>query len=104
MIDAEARAREGVHPVIQQQRADDEAHEEVHKIAGTDGFVMQPEGHGARVPVHHHADQNEQRDAAQLDKPELREGATILGGQIGEVVRELIQPIDPRAGAGKCLR
>ncbi len=52
------------------------------------------------IPVDDHADEREERDAAQLRESKLSERAAVLRRQIGQIVGELIQPID----AGTCAR
>jgi hypothetical protein len=54
---------------------------------------MQAKRHGGRVPVDDHADEREQRDAAQFGKSELGQRAAVLGREIGQVVGELVKPV-----------
>jgi NTP pyrophosphatase (non-canonical NTP hydrolase) len=56
------------------------------------------------VPIHDHADEHEERDAAQLGETKLSQRAAILGSEIGEVVGELVQPINARTRGRKRLR
>ena len=61
---------------------------------------MQAERHVLDIPVHHHTDEDKEGDAGQFREPKLRQRSTVLGGQVGEVVGELTQPID----TGTCAR
>ena len=94
MVDAEARAGERIHPIVSEQAADDEPEQEVRQIAGTNGMRMEAQRHPRCVPVDDHADEREESDAAQFGQPKLRERAAVLRGEIGQIVGELVQPID----------
>ena len=100
MIDAEARARKRIDPIVFEQAADDEPEQEVDQIARVNGCGMKPERHAGGVPVHDHADEREERDAAQFRESKLRERAAVLRRQIGQIVGELIEPIDAGTCAG----
>ena len=69
-----------------------------------DMILMEPEGHAGGAPVDRHADQSEESDTAQLREPELRQRTAVLGGEIRQIVGELIQPIDAGTGRRKGLR
>src|SRR5271155_601384 len=66
-------------------------------------MMVQPERHGRGLPIHNHADQSKERDRTQFRHSKLSERAAVLRRQIGQIVRELVQPIDAGTGAWKCL-
>ena len=103
MVDAEARAGKRIHPVVLKQAADDEPQQKVDQIARTNGLRMEAERHAGGVPVDDHADEREESDAAQLRQSKLRQRAAVLRRQIGQIVGELIEPIDAGTCARKCL-
>jgi hypothetical protein len=51
---------------------------------------MKAERHGGSAPLHNHADQDYQGNEAEFGQPNLRERSTVLGGQIRQIVRELV--------------
>ena len=66
--------------------------------------MMQTEGHAGGLPVDDHADEREERDAAQFRDSKLCESPAILSGEVGQIVGELIQPIDAGTRGRKGLR
>ena len=100
MVEAEARTGERIHPVIDEQAADDEPQQKVGQIAGANRVRMEAQRHARRVPIDDHADEREQSNAAQLGQPELRERAAVLRRQIGQIIGELVEPVH----AGTCAR
>ena len=86
-----------------QQTAHNELEQEVGKIAGTHGMVVQPERHRAGVPVDDHVHKGKKGYAAQLRPTELGQCAAILRGEIGQVVGELVEPVHARRCGRQCL-
>ena len=94
MIDTEARAGEWIHPIVFKQAADDEPQEKIDQIARVDRLGVKAKGHAGGIPVDDKADKGKERDAGQLRQSKLSERPAVLRGQVGEIVGELIQPID----------
>ena len=90
MIDAEARAGKRIHPIVLKQAANDKPQQKVGQIARPHRMRVEPECHAAGIPVDDHADQREERDAAQLRKSKLRQRPTVLRREVGQIVGELI--------------
>ena len=84
VIDAEARAWERVHPIVQQQAAHDELEQEVGEVTRMHGMVMQPERHRAGISVDDHVHKGKEGDAAQLCPTELGQRAAILRREVGQ--------------------
>jgi hypothetical protein len=55
---------------------------------------MKAKSHAGGIPVDDQTDERKERDAGKLRESKLRQCATVLRGQVGEVIGELVQPID----------
>jgi NTP pyrophosphatase (non-canonical NTP hydrolase) len=55
---------------------------------------VETQRHPRRIPVDDHADEREERDAAQFRQSKLRQRPTILRREVGQIVGELVEPID----------
>ena len=97
VIDPETRTGKRIDPVVDEQAADDELHQEIHHLAGADGMRMKSQCHRAGVPIHNHADELEERNGAQLRHSQLSQSTAILGGEIRQVIGELVEPVHARA-------
>src|SRR6185437_14418286 len=104
MIDTEARAGEWIYPIVLKQTADNKPQEEIDQIARVDRLGVKAKGHAGGIPVDDQTDKSKERDAGQLGKSKLRERTTVLRSEVGQVVGELVQPIDARTCAWKRLR
>jgi hypothetical protein len=104
VVDSEAGAGKWVHPIVFEQATDDELQQELREIARSNLMIVEPESHTGGIPVDDHADGSEEGNAAQFGHPKLSESPTILCREIGQIVGELIQPIDAgtRAWKGLC--
>ena len=94
VIQSEARAGQRIDPVIDKQAADDQPQQKVRQIACANRMRMEaPYRHPGGVPIDDHVDQREEGDATQLGQSKLRQYATVLRGQIRQIVGELVEPV-----------
>ena len=56
--------------------------------------MMEVNSHPCDAPANDHTDQNNKRNKAQFDQPDIGEGTSVLSGQIAKVDRELLEPIN----------
>jgi hypothetical protein len=93
VIDAETCARERVDPIVFEQAADDQPEQEIRQIAGSHRMRVEAQRHSRRIPVDDHADEREERDATEFRQTKLGKRPAVLRGEIGQIVRELVEPV-----------
>ena len=101
MIESKTRAWERRHPVIDDEQANNELHQELHEITDPNRLCAQADRHGRDVPVGDHADKLYKADEGQERHANRRKRVTVLCCKVGQVVGELIQPIDAGTGLQK---
>ncbi len=88
----------GGDPVVDDEQADNELHQELDEIADADRLGAQADRHGRDVPVRDHADEFDEADEGEQAHADGRKSVTVRGRQVRQIVGELIEPID--AGTG----
>lgn len=95
MVEAETRSRKRGSPVVDDEQANDQRYQELDEIANSNRCGIETDRHGRKIPIRHHSNELDEANKGEQRHPRRRERIAVLGCEIGEVIGELVKPVDP---------